>query len=284
MTRKLVFATLLLATLTSLTFCGVMPTVKKEPDVIFIPTPHRVVTQMLQLANVNKGDLLYDLGSGDGRIVIAAAKDFGATAVGIELNQDLIDESLEKAKKAGVTDRTSFESEDFFVADISRATVVTLFLTEGVNEMLMPKLLKELKPGTRVITHRTGMGGWKPDVALRGYGSDVYLRFVPARMEGEWHFTISNQKEQWQQTFRFDQNYQVVRGADTEKKVDLRDIELYGNDVDMVLENRRVGPWSVIRLTGRVDGNSMEGTAVGKGRAGGEYSWKAVRILKDQPH
>ena len=126
--KKIVFIVLLLATLARLTFCSVMPRVKTEPDVIFVPTPHRVVRQMLKLADVKKDDVLYDLGSGDGRIVIAAARDFGARAVGIELDQDLINESVENAKKAGVAERTSFRKEDFFIADIHEATVVALFL------------------------------------------------------------------------------------------------------------------------------------------------------------
>ena len=168
MPRKAVFIVLLLASLSGLSFCSATPRVKTEPDVVFITTSHKVVKEMLKLAELRKDDVLYDLGSGDGRIVIAAARDFGAKAVGIEIDRDLISESTENAKKAGVAERTSFRKEDIFKTDIHEATVVTLFLLPGVNEMLRPKLFKELKPGTRVVSHRFDMGDWKPDVSLRG--------------------------------------------------------------------------------------------------------------------
>src|SRR5208283_2839569 len=155
MPKKAVFIVLLLASLPGLSFCGATPPrVKTEPDVVFITTSHKVVKEMLKLAELKKDDVLYDLGSGDGRIVIAAARDFGAKAVGIEIDRDLISESTENAKKAGVAERTSFRKEDIFKTDIHEATVVTLFLLPGVNEMLRPKLFKELKPGTRVFSHR----------------------------------------------------------------------------------------------------------------------------------
>ncbi len=278
MYKKAVFIVLLLACLAGLTFCGVTPVVKTEPDVIFVTTPPRVVRQMLQLAGLRKDDVLYDLGSGDGRIVIAAARDFGARAVGIDLDQDLINKSTEHARKAGVAERTSFRREDIFKANMSEATVVTLFLLPGVNQMLIPRLFKELKPGTRVVSHRFDMGDWKPDVSLRGYGSDVYLWFIPARVDGDWDFTIYRENDPWRQTFRFYQAYQVVQGTQREKKAVIKDVKLYGKEIDMVIENNSAGSWSVMELSGRVDGDAMEGTAVVKGGpAAGDYVWKGVR-------
>ena len=118
MLRKAVFAVVLFASMFELGFCSLTPRVKTEPDVVFITTPHRVVKEMLKLAELGKDDVLYDLGSGDGRIVIAAARDFGARAVGIEIDQNLINESMENAKKAGVAAQTRFRKEDIFKADI----------------------------------------------------------------------------------------------------------------------------------------------------------------------
>jgi SAM-dependent methyltransferase len=279
MPRKAVFIVLLLASLSGLSFCSATPRVKTEPDVVFITTSHKVVKEMLKLAELRKDDVLYDLGSGDGRIVIAAARDFGAKAVGIEIDRDLISESTENAKKAGVAERTSFRKEDIFKTDIHEATVVTLFLLPGVNEMLRPKLFKELKPGTRVVSHRFDMGDWKPDVSLRGYGSDVYLWFIPTQVDGEWQITVYREKDPWRQIFRFHQAYQVVQGTDKEEKAEFKDIELYGKEIEMVIENNSVGAWSVMELTGHVEGNTMEGTVAVKGSpSAGEYVWKGVRI------
>jgi hypothetical protein len=279
MPEKAVFIVLLLASLSGLTFCSVAPGVKTEPDVIFVATPQRVVKEMLKLAGLNKDDVLYDLGSGDGRIVIAAARDFGARAVGIEIDRDLLSQSTENARRAGVTERTSFRKEDIFTADIHEATVVTLFLLPGVNEMLIPKLLKELKPGARVVSHRSGLGDWQPDVSLRGYGSDVYLWFIPAQVDGEWKVTIYREKDPWRQIFRFHQTYQVVQGRDREEKAEFKNVELYGKEIEMVIENNSVGAWSVMELTGHVEGDTMEGTVVVKGsHSAGEYVWKGVRM------
>jgi SAM-dependent methyltransferase len=136
---------------------------KHEPDVPYVPTTEEAVTAMLKLADVKPSDIVYDLGCGDGRIVIAAAKEYGAHGVGVDINPVRIAEAKENAKKAGVENLVRFEEDDLFDADIHEATVVTLFLLNSVNEKLRPKLLKDLKPGTRVVSNTFGMGDWKPD-------------------------------------------------------------------------------------------------------------------------
>jgi SAM-dependent methyltransferase len=278
MRKKAILILLLLASLLGLSFCSLTPRVKTEPDVIFVTTPHRVVREMLKLAEVKKDDVVYDLGSGDGRIVIAAARDFGARAVGIEIDQNLINESTENARKAGVAERTSFRKEDIFEADIHEATVVTLFLLPGVNQMLIPKLFKDLQPGTRIVSHRFDMGDWKPDVSLRGYGSDVYLWYIPAQVDGDWNIVVYREKGLWRHTWRFHQIYQVVRGTDAEKKAVFKNVDLYGKDIDMVVEDNSIGFGSVMELSGHVNGDTMEGTAVVKdSHSAGEYLWKGVR-------
>src|SRR5919201_6621381 len=130
----------------------------QQPDVIFVPTPHEVVDDMLRIANVKKGDVLYDLGSGDGRIAITAAKRYGVRAVGIDIDPERIREANENAKKAGVTNLVQFRQEDLFKADFSEATVVTLYLLPDLNVKLRPRLLAELKPGTRIVSHQFDMG------------------------------------------------------------------------------------------------------------------------------
>jgi SAM-dependent methyltransferase len=136
---------------------------RREPDVPYVPTTEPAVAAMLKLAGVTKADVVYDLGCGDGRIVIAAAKTFGARAVGIDINPVRIGEAKENAKKAGVEKLVRFEENDLFEADIHQATVVTLFLLPQINLKLRPKLLQDLKPGTRVVSNTFDMGDWKPD-------------------------------------------------------------------------------------------------------------------------
>ena len=151
----------------------------QQPDVIFVPTPHEVVDDMLRLANVGKGDILYDLGSGDGRIAIAAAKKFGIKAVGIDIDPERIREANENARRNGVTDLVKFRQEDLFKADFREATVVTLYLLPDLNEKLRPRLWSELKPGTRVVSHQFDMGTWKPEKRLESNGRVVYFWTVP---------------------------------------------------------------------------------------------------------
>ena len=151
------------------------------PDVIYVPTPHEVVDDMLRLANVHKGDVLYDLGSGDGRIAIAAAKKYGIKAVGIDIDPERIREATENAKKAGVTDLVQFRQEDLFKADFRDATVVTLYLLPDLNVKLRPRLWDELKPGTRIVSHQFDMGTWKPEKKLESNGRTVYFWTVPAK-------------------------------------------------------------------------------------------------------
>jgi len=154
---------------------------KRLPDVHWEPSADAVVTAMLKLARVTKNDLVYDLGCGDGRIVIAAAKQFGARGVGIDIDPQRIADSQANAEKAGVTKQVKFIEEDLFEAKISDATVVTLFLWPSVNMKLRPKLLKELKPGTRVVSHIHDMGDWAPEEREVVNGARIYLWTIPAR-------------------------------------------------------------------------------------------------------
>ena len=135
---------------------------RREPDVPYVPTTEDAVQAMLKLADVKKTDVVYDLGCGDGRIAIAAVKNFGARGVGIDINPVRMKEAKENARKAGVENIVRFEENDLFLADIHEASVVTLFLLPAINLKLRPKLLQDLKPGTRVVSNTFDMGDWKP--------------------------------------------------------------------------------------------------------------------------
>ena len=156
-------------------------TVTQHPDVVFVPTPQEVVNKMLEMAKVGKGDVLYDLGSGDGRIPVTAAKRFGIRAVGIDIDPQRIEEANENARKNGVTQLVTFKREDLFKTKFSDATVITLYLLPDLNVKLRPRLLAELKPGTRIVSHQFDMGTWKPDQKVELNGRLIYLWTIPAR-------------------------------------------------------------------------------------------------------
>ena len=153
----------------------------RAPDVIFVPTPHEVVDAMLKVAKVGQGDVLYDLGSGDGRIPITAAQKYGiARGIGIDINPQRIREANENLRKAGVGDRVRFINADLYESDLSSATVITLYLLPELNLKLLPKLLKEVKPGTRIVSHAFDMGTWKPEQSLDVGGRKVFFWTIPA--------------------------------------------------------------------------------------------------------
>lgn len=161
-------------------------TEQREPDVPYVPTPQPVVDAMLKLANVKKGDVLYDLGSGDGRIPITAAGKYGVRGVGIDINPERIGEANQNAKKAGVTNRVQFRQQDLFQTNLGEATVVTLYLLPDINVKLRPQLLKQLKPGTRIVSHDFDMGEWKPDKVIQVKGPTrehtLYYWVVPKQI------------------------------------------------------------------------------------------------------
>jgi SAM-dependent methyltransferase len=153
-----------------------------QAEVPYFPSTDEAVQGMLKLAGVGPGDVVYDLGCGDGRIVIAAAKEFGARGVGIDIDPAPLELAAYYARRAGVADRVHFARGDLFDADIHEATVVTLFLFESLNQRLMPKLLKDLKPGTRIVAHRYGFGpDWPPEKTVQDGASTLYLWTIPAR-------------------------------------------------------------------------------------------------------
>jgi protein-L-isoaspartate O-methyltransferase len=171
---------------------GIAPVILEHPyyqaqaqevkrDVPYVPTPESVVAEMLKLAAVTKDDVVCDLGCGDGRIVVTAAKAHGARGVGVDIDPQRIKESNYNAQKAGVTDRVKFIQQDLFTVDLKDATVVTLYLLPEINRRLQPKLLRELRPGARVVSHAFDMGDWKPEKTVKVDGRTVYFWTIPAR-------------------------------------------------------------------------------------------------------
>src|SRR5438045_547874 len=172
MFRKII---LLFATLSALPVFAQQSAPAKPLDVPYVPTPQQVVEGMLKLANVQKTDIVYDLGCGDGRMIVTAAQKYGAHGVGIDIDPQRIREANENARKAGVSDLVTFREGDLFEADLHDATVLTLYLLSSVNEKLRPKLWRDLKPGTRVVSHTFTMGDWQPEKEENVDGRHIYL-------------------------------------------------------------------------------------------------------------
>ena len=180
--RHVAIAAVMLAALVSTPAAGQQTAQLRQPDVIYVPTPQEVVDAMLDMAKVTGSDVIYDLGSGDGRIPITAAKKFGARAVGIDIDPQRIKEANENLKQAGVSDKVKFLNQDLFETNISEASVVTLYLLPSLNIKLMPKLMKELKPGTRIVSHSFDMGDqWPPEKTQDVNGRMIYYWTIPKK-------------------------------------------------------------------------------------------------------
>jgi SAM-dependent methyltransferase len=187
------------------------------PDILYVATPTDVALEMLRLASVTRDDVVYDLGSGDGRLVIEAARTFGASGVGVEIDPGLIQQSRDSAARAGVADRVRFVWDDLFRVSVSEATVVTLYLSPDVNRRLRPKLLRELAPGARVVSHEFDMGDWRPDRTRRAQGPTrrhvIYEWDIPADVRGTWRWTTAWAGRDHDLVLTLEQRYQDVRGS-----------------------------------------------------------------------
>ena len=179
-------------------------------DVMWLPTPDAMVTRMLQATKTTRADIVYDLGAGDGRIPIAAAKEFGAKAVGIEYDKDMAALARRNAERAGVVDKVTIVQGDIFAEDFSQASVVTLYLLPDLNQQLRPQLLR-MKPGTRVVSHLWDMGEWEPDDTLHAGESEAFVWIVPAQVGGRW--TLSENTDRWEGELDITQQFQRVGGT-----------------------------------------------------------------------
>jgi SAM-dependent methyltransferase len=236
---------------------------EREPDVPYVPTPDNVVKAMLDLAQLKKGEKMYDLGSGDGRIVIAAARDFGAKGTGVDINPKLVAESRENAKKAGVEDRANFLVGDLFKMNFADADVVTMYLLPSINLQLRPQLFEQLRPGVRVVSHAFDMGDWRPDetVVTKPDERTIYLWIMPAKVEGSWT---------WGRTvLRLSQKFQDIRGELTVNgnKGEVNDLKLRGTEISF-----RIGR---VSYQGKVIGNNIVGTESAQGQL--SMAWEATK-------
>jgi SAM-dependent methyltransferase len=250
-------------------------------DVQYVPTPENVVAEMLRLSGVGKNDIVYDLGCGDGRLVITAAQRYGAQGVGIDIDPQRISESRRNARQAGVTGRVRFLEQDLFEADIRQATVVTLYLLQRLNIQLRPKLLGDLRPGTRIVSHDFDMAEWQPDQTVRLSGASrshtIHYWVVPADVTGVWHVQVSAGAGEQHYEMRLEQEFQVVRGsiARQGQEVPITDASLAGNHLRFTANPGGQGPMS---FDGRVDANLMHGrVAIQGGALAGQYDWAAQR-------
>ena len=249
-------------------------------DVPFVPTPQVVVDEMLRLAGVGPKDVVYDLGSGDGRIVISAARKFGATAVGVELDNHLIYQSEESARQANVVERVKFLQQDFFKTDFSQATVVTLYLIPPVMKRLRERML-QLKPGTRLVAHDFDFDDWKPDrkVTIR---KNVFLWIVPARVAGRWQVRAGVPGGDYAFDMEMRQKYQELDGFTRQEGQPggLWEPQLEGDRIRfIVVDNRDRDREANLYFAGRVIGDTMEGDLVrGVGSEQQKFKWRAVRM------
>lgn len=252
---------------------------QEEPGVPFVSTPMDVVRTMLELAGTTSADTVYDLGSGDGRIPIAAARRYGAMGVGVELDSALVALSRRRAEEAGVGERVRFVQGDLFDADLRPATVLALYLTTWFNLRLRPKILQQLRPGSRVVTHVFDMGQWQADTVVHRieHGAFIYRYTVPADVEGTWRVGAGPGAPF---TLELDQKFQelrprTARGDGPSRAPGLRDGVVDGDTVRLTLTGL-AGRAGGVRLTGTVEGDRIAGrTEEGLG-------WSATRIERGE--
>jgi hypothetical protein len=255
------------------------PVTVAQYDVPFVPTPQDVVDEMLNIANVGADDYVIDLGSGDGRIVLTAVQKYGARGMGVDLNPDHVARSKAAAREAGIEDRATFVNANLFSTDIKKASVVTMYLLPDVNLKLRPRLLNELKPGTRIVSHAFTMGEWKPDRQAKvgsSSGREIYYWVVPAKVEGTWKIK-SQSGEPIQVTFK--QQFQEIQGSAriNDRNVPLRDAKLEGDRISFTIADNSSGRDSAQKFEGRVNGNAIDGIAAVDGVESRELKWRATK-------
>jgi len=237
----------------------------------YVPSPQSVVSDMLRYADVTEKDFLIDLGSGDGRIVLTAAKVFGARGFGVEIKDDLVKKSNETAQKEGLADRVKFLKQDLFTTDMSQATVITMYLLPDTVNLLKDKFLAELRPGTRIVSHDYPLTGWIPEkyvqmdledkVMISGVTTTlIYLYLVPARVQGRWNATMPPAVSRQPATLQLRQQLTRVSGSlrVDGKDIPLEEATLRGDRISFKLSGRKG------EFTGQVKGKLIEGTLDGK--------------------
>jgi hypothetical protein len=233
-------------------------------DVVYVPTPPAVVNVMLELAHAGPNDFLIDLGSGDGRIPITAAKRLGTRGLGVDIDPARIEEASTNAEAAGVADKVTFEQGDLFKTDLSRASVLTLYLSQSINARLRNRILSDLKPGSRVVSHAFDMGSWLPDRTERIEGRVAYFWVVPAKLAGKWLVREQGTDGERKITLQLAQEFQNVSGhaVNDGRSNPLGDVSLEGNRVsfDVVLEDGGTKRFEGRVFDGRIEGPGWQAT------------------------
>jgi SAM-dependent methyltransferase len=262
---------LVVAALVALAGCADFRARYPGPDILFVATPEQVGVEMLRLASVTSEDVVFDLGSGDGRLVIAAAHEFGARGVGVEIDAPLVQTSREHARTSGVADRVTFLWQDLFVTDLSSATVVAIYLRDDVNLKLRPKLLSELRAGSRLVSHDFGMGDWEPDRVQRVQGPTrlhtLYFWVIPGNADGVWQVQEGGRNAR----LTLGQRYQTLSGTLTAEggEQTLTEGRMTGDRITFTAGGQT--------FTGRVSGEAIENGTVRAGAAA-PAAWSARRV------
>jgi SAM-dependent methyltransferase len=255
----------------------------KKPDVEYVPTAHHVVAEMLRLVEMKPTDVVYDLGCGDGRVVISAAKRYSARGVGVDIDPQRIKESRANARRAGVVERVKFLQQDLFTTDIREATVVFLYLLPQLNLQLRPKLLSDLRPGTRVVSHDFDMGDWHPDqvVYVPGtYDHSVFYWVIPANVDGIWRMSVPTPTGARRYLLRLQQRYQEVRGTVSAEgeAILITNATLTGDHLRFTVVTRIQRDEVRISFDGRVNGDAIHGSMeVHGGAMAGRHDWTSQR-------
>ncbi len=261
-----------------------LPAFSQDPgvveDVPYLATPQVTVDEMLRLAGVGPEDVVYDLGSGDGRVVITAARKFGARAVGVEIDPALVARSRANVARAGVAERARILQQDLFATDLGEATVITLYLAPHLNLRLRPRLLG-LAPGTRIVSHGADLGDWRPDrkTAIR---KDVLLWHVPAQLSGRWRARAATLPGELHLELVFRQRYQELS---VDARLDGRPVQVWEAGLDganvrfAIVDASEPGNEAVLYFSGKVRGDRIEGeVARDVGMARRLAGWRAERL------
>ena len=258
-------------------------------DVPFVPTPPAVIDAMLELARLQPEDYVIDLGSGDGRIIIAAAKKYGARGFGVEIDQNLVAAARREARRQGVAERAQFQGENLFLTTLDRATVITMYLYPGLMLQLRPRLFEQLKPGARIVSHDFDMEPWQPDARVtvpvpdKPYGppsSEVYLWIIPANAAGTWQWRVGAGAMAADYEVILSQTFQGLEGGATVggRPGRLDNGRMRGDEIRFMLTAELDGRPVRHEFGGRVSGDEINGTA--KLAGGGELDWKATRVRR----
>ena len=251
---------------------------ERPRDVPYVPTNDAVVPAILRLARVTADDVVYDLGCGDGRIVIAAAKKLGARGLGVDIDAARIIECRENARRAGVEDRVQFVHGSLFDIDLRPASVVALYLLPSLNIRLRARLLSELRVGSRVISHHFDMANWQADEVVEAHHRTVYLWIVPARVEGGWHCTVNDPAGRRHVRLFLDRRYQIVTGkaAVSGRETMIGHGRVKGDELSFrLVEWGRGGV--IMRYAATVEGNQLRGTCWAEGQEEEKHEWGGTR-------